>query len=80
MADDATSAESSVWEERVRALATYASLPLPTEREMAVAAILSAWIPDANALSVRMSGGAFQTLVPATVFAHPGTGEGEASA
>lgn len=80
MPESATSAESPVWEERVRALAVYASLPLPAEREMAVAAILSAWIPDANALSVKMSGCAFQTLVPATVFAHPGTGEGEASA
>lgn len=64
--------------EHVRELALFAALSLPKEREAAVAAILNAWVPDANALSKKMSAAVYQTLVPATVFAHPGTVDGEA--
>ena len=64
--------------EHVRDLALFAALSLPKEREATVAAILNAWVPDANALSKKMSAAMYQTLVPATVFAHPGTVDGEA--
>lgn len=57
---------------RVRLLARCARLPLPAEREAAVAAILDAWLPAANALSEKMSMAAHRDLVPATVFTHPG--------
>ena len=63
--------------EHVRDLALFAALSLSKEREAAVAAILNAWVPDANALSKKMSAAMYQTLVPATVFAHPGTVDGE---
>ena len=64
--------------EHVRELALFTALSLPKEREAAVAVILNAWVPDANALSKKMSAAVYQTLVPATVFAHPGTVDGEA--
>ena len=53
---------------RVRLLARCADLPLPGHREAAVAAILDAWLPDANALSHKMSAAEHRDLVPATVF------------
>lgn len=56
---------------RVRWLACYAGLPLAPGREPAVAAILDAWVPEANALSRKMSEAAHRDLLPATVFAHP---------
>lgn len=72
-------ATPSVTDDRVRDLALYAELPLAADRQSAVAAILSAWIPDANALSKKMSSGAYQTLVPATVFSHPSASGEESS-
>lgn len=51
-------------------LAAHAGLPLAPERVAAVATILNAWLPDANALSVRMSAPAWQSLMPAVVFMH----------
>ncbi|CAN5731900.1 hypothetical protein BH11PSE13_BH11PSE13_40500 [soil metagenome] len=48
-------------------LATHATLPLPPERLAAVAAILSAWLPDADALSHKMSAPALRDLMPITV-------------
>lgn len=61
----------------VRNLASYAALPLAAGREIAVAEVLGAWLPDANDLSAKMSDSAYQTLVPATVFVHPEAREGE---
>jgi hypothetical protein len=55
----------------VRSLANHAALPLAAGRESAVASVLGAWLPDANALSAKMSEPGCQTLVPATVFVHP---------
>lgn len=60
---------------RVRLLAACAELPLPAHREAAVAAILDAWLPDANALSHKMSAAEHRDLVPATVFNHPAVAE-----
>lgn len=48
-------------------LATHADLPLTVDRLAAVAAILSAWLPDANALSQKMSAPAYLGLMPITV-------------
>ena len=62
----------------VRDLALFAALPLSTEREAAVRAILNAWVPDANALSTKMSAAIYQALTPATVFSHYETFDGEA--
>ena len=56
---------------RVRMLAAYAALPLPTERESVVAATLDAWLPDANALSEKMSAEEYRDLLPITVLGHP---------
>lgn len=64
----------------VRELAAYGALPLPSHRESAVAAILGAWLVDANALSMKMSAAPHQTLVPVTVFGHPIEAEGEGQA
>lgn len=66
--------------EKVRDLAVHAGLPLAREREAAVAAILNAWVPDANALSRKMSAAAYLSLGPITVFTHPGAAEAEARA
>jgi hypothetical protein len=76
----ASSSEPLVSPDDVCELAAYASLPLPRTRASAVAAILSTWVSDANALSTKMSDCAYQTLVPATIFTHPDTGEGNPSA
>jgi hypothetical protein len=63
--------------ECVRALARYADLPLSADRESAVAQILAAWIPEANALSRKMSAPEYQSLTPGTIFSHPIDPEGE---
>ena len=57
---------------RVRALALYAGLPLPAQREAGVAAILDAWVPAADELSRKMSAAAHQELLPITVLTHGG--------
>ncbi len=57
---------------RVRALARYANLPLPAQREAGVAAILDAWVPAAEELSRKMSAAAHQDLLPITVLTHGG--------
>lgn len=64
--------------ELVRRMAEYAALPLAPGREVTVASILSAWLPDANALSAKMSAAAYQAVVPATVFTHPDAQDPEA--
>ncbi|MDL5156085.1 hypothetical protein [Actinomycetospora termitidis] len=60
----------------VAAAATLAGLPLDEGRAAAVAALLSAWIPDANALSTRMQAESLRPLMPATVFGQPPAAEG----
>ena len=55
---------------RVRALARYAGLPLPKDREAVVASILDAWAAAADELSRKMSAAAHQDLLPAVQFAH----------
>ena len=62
----------------LRALASYADLPLAAGREEAVAAVLGAWLPDVNALSLKMSAPEHQDLAPATTFIHPSVDDGEA--
>ena len=64
--------------ELISNLAAYAALPLQPDRQANVAAILSAWIPNANALSTKMSAAQYQNLIPATLFTHPATPEAEA--
>ncbi len=60
----------------MRALARYAALPLPPEREAIVAGILDAWLPAADELSRKMSAAAYQALLPITVLVHAaGTGD-----
>ena len=72
-----TPSQPPVTAELVRELAVFGALPLPNTRESAVAAVLGAWLVDANALSVKMSDPAYQILVPVTVFSHPIASEGE---
>ena len=66
--------------ELVRNLAAYAAFPLESDRQAKVADILSVWIPNANALSTKMSAAQYQSLVPATLFTHPAAPEAEAKA
>lgn len=54
----------------VATLAEYAALPLSPARAVAVEAVLSAWIRDANELSRKMSDPAHQALTPVTTFTH----------
>jgi hypothetical protein len=61
--------------EDVRLLARIAQLPLDQDRESQVAALLSAWLPDANALSAKMSAQEFREVLPITLFATPDLGE-----
>ena len=63
--------------EEVRALAGYADLPLGPGREEVVAAVLRAWLADANTLSRKMSALEHWTLAPATIFSHPMVEDGE---
>jgi hypothetical protein len=55
----------------VRLLARIAQLPLDQERESRLADLLSAWLPDANALSAKMAAPEFREALPITLFAHP---------
>lgn len=64
-------------EERVRALAAAADLPLGAEREALVAAQLREWLTAANELNRKMSAPQHWTVVPVTVFAHPEVPGGE---
>ena len=70
--------EPALSPETLRALASYADLPLAAGREEAVAAVLGAWLPDVNALSLKMSAPEHQDLAPATTFIHPSVDDGEA--
>lgn len=56
--------------EDVDRLAHHAALPLRPERQAAVLAVLSAWLPAANELSAKMSEPAHQALLPVTAFTH----------
>ena len=56
--------------EFVGRMSIVAALPLSDVRRTHVAAVLGPWLIDANALSKKMSDAAYQTLMPATVFAH----------
>jgi hypothetical protein len=64
-------ARNPVTETLVRQLADVAALPLTQARVTAVAAILGAWLPEANALSEKMSAPRYKGLGPITVFTHP---------
>jgi hypothetical protein len=64
-------ARDVVTEALVRQLADVAALPLAQARVTAVTAILGAWLPEANALSEKMSAPKYMGLVPVTVFTHP---------
>ncbi|MEJ2865545.1 hypothetical protein [Actinomycetospora flava] len=52
----------------VTAAAVLAGLPLGEDRAAAVADLLGAWVPAANALSARMQAEEVRDLAPATVF------------
>ncbi|HRO57646.1 MAG TPA: hypothetical protein PK177_00530 [Burkholderiaceae bacterium] len=62
---------------RVRLLAACAGLTLPPEREARVAAVLDAWLPDANALNSKMGAPGHRELVPATILVHASAAEHE---
>lgn len=62
---------------RVRLLAACAGLALPLEREAQVAAVLDAWLLDANALSAKMSAAEHQELAPVTILVHASAAEHE---
>lgn len=57
-------------EATVVTLADVADLPLADGRAEVVAALLVEWLPAANELSRKMSAPEYQSLLPATVFAH----------
>ena len=71
------STHTPVTPELVAQLGHFALLPLSKERLAVVAPLLDAWLKDANQLSEKMASADYQALVPATIFAHPGTHEGE---
>ena len=56
----------------VGAAAALAGLPLDEDRATAVAGLLAAWIPAANALSARMRDESARDVVPATLFGPAG--------
>jgi hypothetical protein len=62
---------TTVTEETVLAGAEHAGLPLAPDRAAAVAALLSAWLPAANALSERMQAQELTALTPVVAFNHP---------
>ena len=53
-----------------RVLAELAGLKLGGGRDQIVGELLAAWLPPANELSRKMSGGEHTSLLPATVFTH----------
>lgn len=62
----------------VQVLADVAHLPLPGGRPVAVAHVLSSWLPAMRDLAVAMSAPQHADVVPVTVFAHhnlPGVSE-----
>lgn len=56
----------------VAATARLADLPLSEDRMVEVAGLLSAWVPEANALSRRMQAPELDGLMPSVVFTQPG--------
>lgn len=62
-------------DQEVRALATAADLPVPDDRLPLVAAQLRQWLVAANELNRKMSASQHRTVMPITVFLHPGNFE-----
>lgn len=71
-----TGPDGPITTETVAAAAVLAGLPLTEDRAAAVAGLLAAWVPAANALSERMQAEAVRPLVPTTVFGQPPAAEG----
>lgn len=71
-----TGPDGRITTETVSAAAVLAGLPLAEDRAAAVADLLGAWIPAADALSARMQTEALRPLVPTTVFGQPPATEG----
>jgi hypothetical protein len=63
--------EPPVNEDEVRALARAAELPLADDRVLALASLLSDWLPAANDLSRTMSAPEYRGTAPITSFVHP---------
>ncbi|GAA4916356.1 hypothetical protein EV188_104482 [Actinomycetospora succinea] len=59
---------SAVSPDGVVAAAALAGLPLDEDHAAAIAALLGAWVPAANALSTRMQAESVRDVAPATVF------------
>lgn len=57
--------------QQVAAIAAFAGLQLSEARTVAVAAVLSDWLPAANELSRKMSSVQHRDLVPIVAFVHP---------
>lgn len=62
--------------EQVKALASFAELPLDEDRLEHVAGILRQWLPAANQLSQKMSAEEYIELMPVTVVTQPHAAEG----
>ncbi len=67
----------TVTPETIRASAEHAGLALGDDRVAALAGLLGAWLPMANALSQRMQAADLQALMPVTVLNHPAADGGE---
>ena len=67
--------DGSISPDEARTLAASAALPLDETRLVAVAELLSAWLPAANELSRKMSAEEFLEVTPITVLVHPDVSE-----
>lgn len=68
--------DTAITTDTVTAAAVLAGLPLGEGRAAALADLLGAWVPAANALSSRMQAADLRSLAPTTVFGQPPAAEG----
>jgi hypothetical protein len=67
-----TAQPPAVTVEAIAAAARLADLPLTQERAAAVADLLTAWVPAANALNARMRADELRSVAPPTTFTGSG--------
>lgn len=68
--------DTAITTNTVTAAAALAGLPLGEGRAAAIADLLGAWVPAANALSSRMQAADLRSLTPTTVFGQPPAADG----
>lgn len=73
--DSTAYGEASVGLDDVQAIAELAKLQLPGGRPVAVAQVLSSWLPPLRDLAAAMSSPRHIDVAPLTVFTHPYMGE-----